>query len=74
MERATLSFLIRDHDRVKFEERKALLQSLAESMNEELGRLFVKVEITDSYFNMKERSNRCFMWWNGLLRPPEMPA
>ena len=45
---------------MKFEERKALLQSLAESMNEELGRLFVKVEITDSYFNMKEKIEPVF--------------
>ena len=60
VERATLSFLIRDHDRVKFEERKALLQSLAENMNEELGRPFVKVEITDSYFNMKEKIEPVF--------------
>ena len=57
---AEAAYIIRDHDRVKFEERKALLQSLAENMNEELGRLFVKVEITDSYFNMKEKIEPVF--------------
>ena len=54
VERATLSYIIRDHSKEKFKERKDFVLALAQEMNEELGGEFVKAEITDSYFNMEE--------------------
>lgn len=53
VEEATLSYIIRDHDRALFEEKKALIQSFAEQMN----RLYpgsTTIELRDQYYNMRE--------------------
>ena len=52
---ATLRYIIRDHDREKFEEKKALFAACAEKINEVYGDGTAKVDITDSYYNMKEK-------------------
>ena len=52
---AIISMLIRDHDRQKFEERKAFLARLAAYWNGEWGEGSVVLEIKDSYYNMKEK-------------------
>ena len=52
---ATLRYIIRDHDRKKFEEKKALFSACAEKINEIYGSGTAKVSITDSYYNMKEK-------------------
>ncbi|MDR1879539.1 MAG: peptidase T [Tannerellaceae bacterium] len=53
VEEATLSYLIRDHDRGLFERKKALLQSLAEQMNT-LYPGSTRLEMGDQYYNMRE--------------------
>lgn len=60
VEKATLSFLIRDHDRQLFERRKETLYRIAEKMNAEADREYVRVEIKDSYFNMAEKIRPVF--------------
>ena len=55
MEKAKLSYIIRDHDRDRFEERKRLVQRCAEQMNETYGEGTVIAEIKDQYYNMKEK-------------------
>lgn len=55
VERARLSYIIRDHDRRRFEERKAYVKSVAERMNERYGEGTVEAEIKDQYYNMKEK-------------------
>lgn len=55
---AELNYIIRDHDREKFEARKELMLSVAQSMNKQLGEERVVVEITDSYRNMKEETDK----------------
>ena len=55
MAKATLRYIIRDHDREKFEEKKALFAACAEKINEVYGDGTAKVDITDSYYNMKEK-------------------
>lgn len=53
VEEATLSYIVRDHDRALFEEKKALLVSLVEKMNcEHPG--CAHIEIKDQYYNMRE--------------------
>ena len=52
---ATLRYIIRDHDREKFEEKKALFAACAEKINEVYGDGTAEVDITDSYYNMKEK-------------------
>ena len=55
VEEAVLSYIIRDHDRQKFEARKALMEQLAETLNREYGAGTVAVETHDQYYNMREK-------------------
>ncbi len=54
IEEAELDYIIRDHDMKKFEEKKQIMLSAADKINEKYGDGFCNVEIVDSYFNMKE--------------------
>ena len=55
VEQTQLHYIIRDHDRDRFEERKALMYQIAEDINKDLGIERVAVEIKDQYFNMREK-------------------
>ena len=55
MEHATLSYIIRDHDRIRFEDRKRFLENVVETMNEKYGEGTVTAEVKDQYYNMKEK-------------------
>ena len=52
---AELHYLVRDHDRAKFEARKQYLHRAAAFLNEKYGAGTVEVVIRDSYYNMKEQ-------------------
>ena len=54
-EEAKLVYIIRDHDRAKFEEKKRCFAELGEKMNAEYGDGTVTVNIKDSYYNMREK-------------------
>ena len=54
VERATLHYILRDHDAKKLEEKKATVARLVEKCNEKYGAGTVTVEIRDQYRNMKE--------------------
>ena len=54
-EEAKLSYIIRDHDKEKFEERKEFIENIAKNMNEKYGEGTVKVVLKDQYYNMKEK-------------------
>ena len=51
---ATLSYIIRDHDKVMFETRQKKMQEIADSMNQKYGVGTVTLTIHDSYANMLE--------------------
>ena len=53
-EKATLSYIIRDHDREKFEHRKNFIEECVRKMNEKWGEGTVSVNLYDQYYNMKE--------------------
>ena len=55
VEQAKLNYIIRDHDRDRFEERKRFVQKCAEQMNETYGEGTVIAEVKDQYYNMKEK-------------------
>ncbi len=55
IEQAKLSYIIRDHDRDNFEDRKRFIQLCAEKMNEKYGEGTVATEVKDQYYNMKEK-------------------
>ncbi|ABX43702.1 peptidase T [Lachnoclostridium phytofermentans] len=52
---ATLYYIIRDHDKVKFEEKKKLFSKVCEFLNEKYGQDTFSAEIKDNYYNMKEK-------------------
>ncbi len=52
---ATVSLLIRDHDRALFEERKRFLEDLTAFQNRVWGEGCFELSIKDSYYNMKEQ-------------------
>lgn len=54
-ESATLSYIIRDHDRKKFDNRKYLIKECVEKMNAKYGEGTVTAEVKDQYYNMKEK-------------------
>ena len=54
-ETGKLSYIIRDHDRKKFEQRKRFVEECAQAMNEKYGEGTVTVELKDQYYNMRER-------------------
>ena len=54
VEEARAQYIIRDHAEDKFNERKALMQEIADKMNAELGQNRVKPVIKDQYYNMAQ--------------------
>ena len=58
-EGAQLSYIIRDHDRDKFEDRKVLIKRCADTINEKYGEGTCVVEVKDQYYNMKEKIDPC---------------
>ena len=59
VEHAELSYIIRDHDRVLFEEKKATMLRVADTLNARYGDGTVEVKLTDSYYNMREKIESC---------------
>jgi len=55
IENATLSYIIRDHDRERFEDRKDFIEDCVERMNKKYGEGTVTAEVKDQYYNMKEK-------------------
>lgn len=53
-EKAQLRYIVRDHDRVKFESRKQTLLDIAEKLNTHFGQQRVNVTLKDQYYNMGE--------------------
>lgn len=54
VEEAHLDYIIRDHDRAKFEDKKRLFAQCAAFMNQKYGEGTVEAAIKDSYYNMRE--------------------
>lgn len=55
IESATLSYIIRDHDRDRFEDRKDFIEDCVAKMNEKYGEGTVTADVKDQYYNMKEK-------------------
>lgn len=55
VERASLSYIIRDHDRNRFERRKEFVRKAAEWTNARYGEGTVTVTLHDQYYNMREK-------------------
>ena len=55
IEEARMNYIIRDHDRERFEDRKRQMEQCAERMNERYGEGTVVCTVKDQYYNMKEK-------------------
>ncbi len=53
VEEASMSYIIRDHDRALFEQKKALMQEVVAFINKKYGDI-VTLEMKDQYYNMRE--------------------
>lgn len=54
-EQASLSFIIRDHDRALFEQRKENIREVVATINERYGQGVAELELKDQYYNMREK-------------------
>jgi tripeptide aminopeptidase len=55
VEEASMMYIIRDHDRKKFEDKKVLIQQVTDFLNHKYGEGTIKLEMKDQYFNMREK-------------------
>jgi tripeptide aminopeptidase len=55
VERSSMQYIIRDHDRSRFEQRKQYLAHCVSLLNKRYGNDAITLEITDQYYNMRER-------------------
>ena len=61
-EHASLSYLIRDHDRAKFEEKKQTIQRVTDLLDLRYGSGTVTAVVKDTYYNMREKIEPDFMF------------
>ena len=54
VEEADLSYIIRDHDRTRFEEKKSLMEAVVTFINKKYGDV-ATLEMRDQYYNMREK-------------------
>lgn len=53
VEQTIVSYIIRDHDRAKFEARKECMRAWGDAINQKYGEDIVTVELKDQYYNMR---------------------
>ncbi|MCQ2419680.1 MAG: peptidase T [Clostridia bacterium] len=58
-ETARMSYIIRDHDQMKFEVRKQIMKKAVDEINRRYGAGTVVLQMKDSYYNMKEKLAPC---------------
>ena len=55
VEQTTISMIVRDHDRERFEERKQQINELVQALNNQFGNGTATAEMRDQYYNMREK-------------------
>ena len=55
VEQTILHYIIRDHDKELFENRKDFIKSVVSNLNKELRSDIIEIEISNQYYNMKEK-------------------
>ena len=71
VEATTLSYIIRDHDRAKFEEKKALITAVADFLNKKYGDV-VHLELKHQYYNMRQEVEPHFFIVEKAIKAIEM--
>ena len=70
-EQAELQYIIRDHDREKFESRKAVMRKVCEEIDRRYGAGTAALTLRDSYYNMKEKIEPCMFLIENAKRAME---
>lgn len=55
IEGTTIEYIIRDHDKEKFEEKKQRIERMVDYLNSSIGEGTIELEMKDQYYNMKEQ-------------------
>ena len=55
VEQTTVAYIIRDHDRARFESRKKKIERFVSEINAEYGEATATLELRDQYYNMREK-------------------
>ena len=55
VEETTLNYIIRDHDRIRFESRKREIEHLVRKVNREYGEGTAEIKLRDQYYNMRTK-------------------
>ena len=71
VEETNMSYIIRDHDRDKFEEKKALMASIVKYLNQKYGKV-VKLELKHQYYNMRQEVEPHFFIVEKAIKAMEM--
>ena len=71
VEEATMSYIIRDHDRAKFEEKKALMTAIVKFLNQKYGKV-VKLELKHQYYNIRQEVEPHFFIVEKAIKAMEM--
>ncbi len=71
VEEATMNYIIRDHDREKFEEKKALMTAIVKFLNQKYGKV-VKLELKHQYYNMRQEVEPHFFIVEKAIKAMEM--
>lgn len=59
VEKATVNYIIRDHDRQLFEQRKQYITDIVNAMNDRYGKGTLQLTLNDQYYNMREKIEPC---------------
>ena len=71
VEEASMNYIIRDHDRTKFEEKKALMTSIVKFLNQKYGKV-VKLQLKHQYYNMRQEVEPHFFIVEKAIKAMEM--
>ena len=71
VEETTMNYIIRDHDRSKFEEKKALMTSVVKYLNQKYGKI-IKLELKHQYYNMRQEVEPHFFIVEKAIKAMEM--
>ena len=71
VEETNMSYIIRDHDSAKFEEKKALMTSIVKYLNQKYGKV-VKLELKHQYYNMRQEVEPHFFIVEKAIKAMEM--
>lgn len=55
VESSSIKYIIRDHDRTKFEQKKVLIKDCVDLLNKRYGEGVIELTLKDQYYNMKEQ-------------------